>query len=332
MIDISSTALSVIPPTHFREIAPDDRKVVAVSLLLMFANAYYKQLECAVRVPCSELDMKFNQRYLWVVKNIRHLLLKHPDLADFPLRFHPVFADLNPSTVRDVDWDEFVAPEAEKFISSIQMYAVDHGIHDLEEDSPAWRFLEKFRPGINEAIETGLEYRRRMEIQSLRTRKRAAKSQNARRFRETHDAIRKNTELIPELIEKVDKTPTRTAVLIGGPAKRNRHISSSIVEDGFSASADFSVVHFDGDTFALGKKAAVALLAIYHQMKELGWKKVPQNDIFEEIYGDNRKKWPKNLPRLQSLFRTGDAKRLWDAGFIDHDHDGNFFLTPKIHR
>lgn len=132
--------------------------------------------------------------------------------------------------------------------------------------------------------------------------------------------------------EKLDALPMQTAALMGNPpARKGRHLGE-IIEPGFTASSGFRLIHFQGESYRLAKNPAAAILFIYHQMKELGWKKVPEEDILEEVYGTDRKKWPKNKnAQVLKLFRTGDAKRLRDAGFIVPDGEGFFSLSPKMH-
>lgn len=131
--------------------------------------------------------------------------------------------------------------------------------------------------------------------------------------------------------EKLDALPVQTASLLGRAPARKRRYAGEVIEPGFSANSGFRLIHFNKDTYRLGKKPAAAILFIYHQMKELKWKKVPEDDILEEIYGSDRKKWPQNKnARVTKLFRTGDAKRLRDAGFIVTDGEGYFSLSPKM--
>ena len=317
--------------SRWQEAPADDRKVVAVAVLMLFAQAYYQLLECSLRYPCAEMDLKFNRSYLWVVKHLRELLERHPDLADFPGRFLPPFPDLNPSTIRNVDWDEIIAPDVERFISSIQSYAVEHGLQDPEDDTPAGRFVEMFRPGINAAIATGLDYRKRMELQHHRTREYSTKTNSARRFRETHEDIKRNTDLIPSLVEKVDRTPARVAAMVVDRPKRSPRIAGQVVDEHFTATAHFKNINWQGHTYTLKKNAAIVIESIYLNHTNLGTPAMHQDEIFAQVYGSNKKKWPTQKPRIQSFFRYSDAKRLWGDGFIGHDGKGSYFLAPKKH-
>lgn len=140
----------------------EDWRNTGLNLLMLLAQAYYKLLESAIGVPCGAVDLDLNHSYLWTLKNIRNLLGNHPDLADFPGPFEPVFPDLLPSTVRDVDWEDMVAPDAERFLSTVQEYVMDKGVYPPEERSPAWVFIELFKPSVTSAIEAGETYRKRM--------------------------------------------------------------------------------------------------------------------------------------------------------------------------
>ena len=130
---------------------------------------------------------------------------------------------------------------------------------------------------------------------------------------------------IKNLFDAVETIPRRTAMLTTTGPKRKQRRGGDIIEKHFTAHDAFSVVHFMDQTFTLAENPAAALMFIYHQMKEYGLSKVPTSSIFEEVYGSDKKSWPKN-PRMQSIFQSGDAKRLWDVGFVGHDNKGNFHL------
>jgi hypothetical protein len=142
----------------------EDRRNSGLILLLLLAQAYYKMLESTVSMASwvTALDLELNQCYLWTVKNIANLLKNHPDLKDFPSPFEPLFPDLYPSTIRDVEWEDMVGPDAEQFLSSVQKYVHDHGFYEPEKGSPAWVFVELFRPSVNAAIEKANAYNSRM--------------------------------------------------------------------------------------------------------------------------------------------------------------------------
>jgi hypothetical protein len=153
------------PPTDkVPDMPAEDWRNAGLHLLMLLAQAYYKLLESAIGVPCGAVDLDLNHSYLWTLKNIRNLLDNHPDLKDFPGPFEPVFPDLYPSTVRDVDWEDMVAPDAERFLSTVQEYVMSKGAYPPEERSPAWVFIELFKPGVTSAIEVGEVYRKRMNL------------------------------------------------------------------------------------------------------------------------------------------------------------------------
>ena len=136
----------------------------ALNLLFLLAQTYYKILEIVVssaRWFCS-LDLELNESYLWTISNLRSLLANHADLRDFPETFEPVFEDLYPSTVLDVDWEDMVAPRAEAFLSTVQRYVRTKGICVPEKSSVAWTFVEMFRPSAEAAIERAVAYDNRM--------------------------------------------------------------------------------------------------------------------------------------------------------------------------
>jgi TIR domain len=146
------------------QMSEEDRLNSALNLLFLLAQAYYKILECAIGMAtwCSALDLELNESYLWTTSNLQNLLKNHEGLRDFPGTFEFVFPDLYPSTIRDVEWDEMVAPGVEQFLSSVQRYVREKGMYPPDEQSPAWTFVELFRPSINLAVERATAYDQRM--------------------------------------------------------------------------------------------------------------------------------------------------------------------------
>jgi hypothetical protein len=102
-----------------------------------------------------------NQSYFWTVTSLSKLLANE-DFKDFPEPFSPMFSDLYPSTLQDVDWQDIVAPHAEQLLSTVQRYVIDHDMYPPEEQSPGWCFVELYRPSITAAISRGETYRKRM--------------------------------------------------------------------------------------------------------------------------------------------------------------------------
>src|SRR5690606_23140233 len=116
-------AMTTLKPGDL-EMPVEDRRVSGLILLMLLAQAYYKMLESVISMAswCSALDVELNHSYLWVTSSLTNLLKNHEDLKDFPVEFKPIFDDLYPSTVRDLDWEDMVAPEAERFLSTVQRY------------------------------------------------------------------------------------------------------------------------------------------------------------------------------------------------------------------
>lgn len=143
----------------------DDRKNSGLLLLMLLAQAYYTLLESTMSMAswCTVLDIELNQSYFWTVTNITNLLKNHDDLKDFPTTFEPLVPDLYPSTIRDLNWENMVAPDAELFLSTVQEYVHSKGAYDPERGSDAWVFIELFRPGVNTAIERAIGYHKRMQ-------------------------------------------------------------------------------------------------------------------------------------------------------------------------
>lgn len=152
------------PIDNLTQMSAEDSKNSALILLMLLAQAYYKLLESAISMASwvAAVDIELNQSYLWTTTNITNLLKNDPNLKDFPAAFEPLFPDLYPSTIRDVDWNDMVAPDAERFLSTVQQYVHSKGTIDPEEHSPGWVFIEMFRPGVETAIERATAYNKRM--------------------------------------------------------------------------------------------------------------------------------------------------------------------------
>ncbi|MGH9489830.1 MAG: toll/interleukin-1 receptor domain-containing protein [Terriglobales bacterium] len=159
------------PKPDLTQMSAEDRTNSALNLLFLLAQAYHKILECAIGTAewCTALDPELNESYLWVTSNLQSLLKNHEGLRDFPGAFEPAFADLYPSTIRDVEWDDMVAPGAEQFLSSVQRYVLEKGVYPPEEHSPAWILVELFRSSINVAVERAIAYDQRMRAYARKT-------------------------------------------------------------------------------------------------------------------------------------------------------------------
>lgn len=170
-VPLSIPAPTNAPPSakQIEAMPVEDRRNSGLILLMLLAQAYYKMLECSTSISswCTSLDLELNQSYLWTTDTIRNLLRNHEDLKDFPMQFEPLFPDLYPSTIGDVDWKDIVAPEAERFLSTVQKYVTNKGIYDPEKGTPAWIFVELFRPSINMAINRAIAYNTRI-VQHMR--------------------------------------------------------------------------------------------------------------------------------------------------------------------
>jgi hypothetical protein len=147
------------------KLSAEDRRNSGLVLLMLLSQAYYKMLECTISMASwgAVLDIELNQSYFWTVASITNLIKNHEDLKDFPTRFEPIFPNLYPSTIRHVEWEDMVAPDAERFLSTVQQYVHSKGIYDPEEGSQAWVFIELYRPSVNTAIERAIAYHKRMQ-------------------------------------------------------------------------------------------------------------------------------------------------------------------------
>ena len=147
------------------EITSEETRNAGLILLMLFAQAYYKLIECTLSFAswCAALDLELNESYLWTVSNITNLLKNHKGLEDFPIGFEPLFPDLYPSTIQDQECDDDARPAVEEFLATVQKYVHSKGTYDPEEKSPGWILVEMFRPGVNTAIERATVYNKRMK-------------------------------------------------------------------------------------------------------------------------------------------------------------------------
>ena len=145
------------------------------------------------------------------------------------------------------------------------------------------------------------------------------------------EAIRKHTDLIPKILEKVDGTPFSTAALLKGSIRQKLGTLGTVSEDGFSASAHFTNISWGGKQYVIRQTAAVIVETLFIGQKTFGLPGMHQEEVFAQVYTTDKKKWPSGKTRIQNFFRKGDAKRLWDDGLIGHDGKGSFHLNIKIH-
>jgi hypothetical protein len=147
-----------------QNMAPDQWRAAGLGLLMMLAQTYYEMLQCTISMAswCTSLDMELNQYYLWATQNLTNLLTNHEALRDFPEPFTPLFPDLYPATIRDLEWEDMVAPDAERFLSAVQRYVTAQRFREPEAQSPAWVFIEMFRPSVTAAVECANKYAAKM--------------------------------------------------------------------------------------------------------------------------------------------------------------------------
>lgn len=145
-------------------IPEEDDRNSGLILLMLLAQAYYKMLEATTSISdwLTMMDLELNSSYMWTVQNLTNLLNNHKHLRDFPEKFEPIFEDLYPTTIADVEWQLMVAPHADGFLSAVQRYVVKKGTYEPEDGSPAWIMVQLFRPGVETAIERAEKYNRRL--------------------------------------------------------------------------------------------------------------------------------------------------------------------------
>lgn len=157
-------------PEQWGEMPAEERRNSGLIVLWLLAQAYYKVLECTFSSGrlLVTLDLNLNHSYMWTVESISKLLKNHPDLKDFPVAFEPLFPDLYPSTIIDVEWEDMVQPDADRFLSTVQKYVSSKGFYEPTEGSPAWVFVALFRPSIEEAIKSAAKYQQQIQAHEKR--------------------------------------------------------------------------------------------------------------------------------------------------------------------
>jgi hypothetical protein len=157
-------------PEQWGEMPAEERRNSGLIILWMLAQAYYKVLESTLSSGrlLVTLDLNLNHSYMWTVESISKLLKNHPDLKDFPVAFEPLFPDLYPSTIIDVEWEDMVQSDADRFLSTVQKYVSSKGFYEPTEGSPAWVFVALFRPSIEEAIKSAAKYQQQIQAHEKR--------------------------------------------------------------------------------------------------------------------------------------------------------------------
>jgi hypothetical protein len=147
-----------------KEVPEEDCRNASCILLMWFAEAYHRLLEATTSHSewLTVKDMDLNHSYIRTIQNLSNLLSKNRYLNDFPQKFEPIFQDLYPSTIADVDWQLMVAPHADSFLATVQQYVVKKGTFEFEEGSPGWIMLQMFLDEVQTAIKNADNYDHRM--------------------------------------------------------------------------------------------------------------------------------------------------------------------------
>lgn len=140
-------------------------------------------------------------------------------------------------------------------------------------------------------------------------------------------SVPQNKRMLETILDEVKATPQKTAALFTYGKKRKMRVTGVVTENGFSASAHYTHINWETRTYKLSKGAARIIEALHIAHRSLGLPGMNQQEVFSQVYGSDKKSWPSGKTRIQNFFRTGDAKRLWDDGFISHDNKGNFRLS-----
>lgn len=137
----------------------------------------------------------------------------------------------------------------------------------------------------------------------------------------------KSLTAMESLRADIHEIPRRTVALFSGATKKRMKAAGAVVEKAFTASQHYRSINWQGRTYTLVPNAAKIIEALHDAHRSVELPSLHQKEILSRAFGSVQKNWPSRSPRVQNFFRTGDAKRLWDDGFIDHDSKGNFWLA-----
>ncbi len=113
---------------------------------------------------------------------------------------------------------------------------------------------------------------------------------------------------------------------------RNRvmGLKNTIVESDFCASGGFKRITWKDTSYNIPPNAAKILGVLYYVHKDYHWESYPAAEILNEVLGTDKSKWRSRGTRIVNYFRNGDAGRIWKDKFIDHDENGNYFLSIDL--
>ncbi len=138
-------------------------------------------------------------------------------------------------------------------------------------------------------------------------------------------------ETLDSLFQLMKHVPRETARLLKGSIRQKFGSFGTVDEGEFRSSSLFRNISWCDNQYTISKNAAQIIETLYIAHRSHKLPSLSQNEVFVQIFTADTKKWPAGKPRIQNYFRSGDAKRLWDDGFIGHDNKGNFHLNIKIH-
>jgi len=183
------------------EFPEEDCRNASYILLMWFAQDYHRMLEATTFHAewLTAKDLNLNQSYIRTIQVLSNLLTENSYLSDFPEKFEPIFQDLYPSTIADVDWQWMVAPHADGFLATVQKYVLSKRTYDPKKDSPGWIILQMFLDEVQTAIENANNYDQSMrkERQRLFGSKTKSNSESANAKDETKPSSGKKTDETP---------------------------------------------------------------------------------------------------------------------------------------
>lgn len=220
--------------------------------------------------------------------------------------------------------DDSPAPPFKEWTQAIKDYHASLPQNDLEHRYVAWHWdmmdLKK-----RDELAAGLFREQACRRELEKTIKVLSRDQL------TSEQINQKLAIVTELNRKVDDVPLRTASMITAGARKKLRLSSAVVDGDLAASPHFRNLTWRGQAYVLLGAAAQIIEALYIAQRNWLLPGLHLQEILGEVRSYDKRKWPAGKLRVQNYFRKGDAKRLWDAGFIQHNGKGFFSLDLKIH-
>lgn len=141
----------------------DEHHALAVQQLMLFAQAYYKILECATDVNMNGANVTLNAHYVAVVQEIESILSNSRSMRGESIEFTPYADDIFPSTLEGSDWQYMVAPNAECLLSQVSRLFGKTNFSCITPGSAVEQLVAKTRADVESAVACALQHKKEMD-------------------------------------------------------------------------------------------------------------------------------------------------------------------------